>query len=100
MEHLPPGIYDLLRTSSLDRRALRDPDLDERGSRVEASLARLLKPSPGKQKDVEALAQLVGVEFARILESYDDEVSRAHLTNRVLESAGSNERVPVPIEQL
>jgi superfamily II DNA or RNA helicase/HKD family nuclease len=63
-------------------------------------MARLLHPSPGKQKDVDALAQLVASELARILESHDDEAIRAQLTNRLLEFAGSDERVPVPIEFL
>ena len=100
MEHLPPGIYDLLRTSSLDRRELGDPERGAVGSPVEARLAKLLDPSPGRQKDAGALAQLVASELARILESHDDEADRAHLTNRLLEVAGSDERVPVPIEFL
>jgi superfamily II DNA or RNA helicase/HKD family nuclease len=100
VEHLPPGIYDLLRTSSLDRRAIGKPRRDDGGSPVEARIARLLNPSPGKQKDAAALAQLVAAELARILESHDDEAIRARLTNRLLEVAGSDERVPVPIEFL
>ncbi len=100
MERLPPGIYDLLRTSSLDRRELFDPARDSGGSPVEAQLVRLLGPSPGKRRDVEALAHLVASELARILGSHDDPVVRAQLTNRVLEFAGSEDRVPVPIEFL
>jgi phosphatidylserine/phosphatidylglycerophosphate/cardiolipin synthase-like enzyme len=100
VELLPPGIYDLLRTSSLDHRELLVPSQDEGGSQVEARLAKLLNPSPGKHKDVDALAKLVASELARILESHDDEVARARLTNRLLEVAGSDERVPVPIEFL
>ena len=100
MEHLPPGVYDLLRTSSLDRRELADLARDTGASRVEARLARLLNPSPGKQKDVEALAQLVATELAHILESHDDPMVRAQLTNSLLEFAGSDERVEVPIEFL
>ena len=63
-------------------------------------MAKLLHASPGKQKDVDALAHLVASELARILESHDDEATRAQLTNRLLEFAGSDERVPVPIEFL
>jgi superfamily II DNA or RNA helicase/HKD family nuclease len=100
VEHLPPGIYDLLRTSSLDRRGTRSSRRGQGGSPVEARLAKLLDPSPGKQKDAGALAQLVASELARILESHDDEAVRAQLTNRLLELAGSDERVPVPIEFL
>lgn len=100
MELLPPGIYDLLRTSSLDHREPLKPSQRAGGSPVEARLAKLLDPSPGKQKDVDALARLVASELARILTSHDDEVTRARLTNRLLEVAGSDERVPVPIEFL
>jgi superfamily II DNA or RNA helicase/HKD family nuclease len=100
VEPLPPGIYDLLRTSSLDRRELGDPERGAVGSPVEARLAKLLDPSPGRQKDAGALAQLVASELARILEAHDDEAVRALLTNRLLEVAGSDERVPVPIEFL
>jgi superfamily II DNA or RNA helicase/HKD family nuclease len=100
VEHLPPGIYDLLRTSSLDRRGTGSSARDEGASHFEARLARLLSRSPGKQKDAGALARLVASELARILESHDDEVVRAQLTNRLLELAGSDERVPVPIEFL
>ena len=100
VELLPPGIYDLLRTSSLDHRGLVDPPRDRGSSQVETQLAKLLHASPGKQKDVDALAHLVASELARILESHDDEATRAQLTNRLLEFAGSDERVPVPIEFL
>jgi superfamily II DNA or RNA helicase/HKD family nuclease len=63
-------------------------------------MAKLLHPSPGKQKDVDALAHLVASELARKLEAHDDEATRAQMTNRLLEFAGSDERVPVPIEFL
>lgn len=100
MEHLPPGIYDLLRTTSLDRRATGGSTRDKGASPVEARLAKLLDRSPGKQKDAGALAHLVASELTRILESHDDEADRAQLTNHLLEAAGSAERVPVPIKFL
>ncbi len=61
VEHLPPGIYDLLRTSSLDRRALVDPDRDEGGSRANhvihiAAVSQLRLDSPGRAHDRRKLA--------------------------------------------
>jgi superfamily II DNA or RNA helicase/HKD family nuclease len=89
VEHLPRGVYDTLRT-----------DANGATASVGEALLATFAPSPGKQKDAAALAQLVASELSRVLESHEDEAARARLTNSLLELAGSDERVPVPIEYL